>query len=374
MNITSLPSLLGIFALAFLVLLLAKVVTQRAEDRVVKSLLVLLLLGMISMAFCLFYIYAGMQQYWPRLSCIEIGFACWIGPSLHFYVKRINGGPDPFANKWNLLHWLPALVIELMLLPYFLRPVEGETDPPVPGYRWVIWFAWWFFHVQLCVYILLCQPHLRVYRQKLVDNFANFSSVNLRWLQLCAYGFIAVILAERLLPALNVTATSLSQVAGMTVYLLVIALTYSALGQSRFAFAGDSHPSARAELSAPGGKYRRSGLRDDSAQHYLDRLTRLMREERYYLDADLSLQTLADKVRISPHHLSQVLNDRLGRSFYDYVNELRVAHAKDLLVNARQQGITDIAFACGYNSKTAFYNAFKRHTGLAPSEFRVRNG
>jgi hypothetical protein len=86
-----------------------------------------------------------MLQYWPRLACIEIGFACWIGPSLYFYLKRINGGPDPFAKRLNLLHWLPALVIEVLLLPYFLRPASESLDPPSVTYRWIVWFAWWFF-------------------------------------------------------------------------------------------------------------------------------------------------------------------------------------------------------------------------------------
>jgi AraC-like DNA-binding protein len=377
-NITSLPGLLGIFALSFLVLLLAKVVSHKAEDKTAKQLLIMLLIGMISMAFCLFYIYAGMLEYVPRLSCIEIGFTSWIGPSLYFYVRRINGGGNPFANKWNLLHWLPAILFELALLPFFLREIRPDTLHPAPLYGRIIWYAWWFFHVQLMVYLLLCQPYLRAYRQKLVDNFSNLSVVNLRWLQFFGVGFILQILSERLLPALNLTATSLSQTAGMTVYLFIIALTYSALGQTRFAFAGGwqpvSGPSGAGDTPVNGnGKYQRSGLRDDSAQYYLDKLNRLMAEERYYLDGELSLQTLAERVRISPHHLSQVLNDKLGKNFYDYINEQRVEHAKVLLVQEPQRAITDVAFACGYNSKTAFYNAFKRHTGVSPSEFRAKN-
>ena len=377
MNITSLPGLLGIFALSFLVLLLAKVVSHKAEDKTAKQLLIMLLIGMISMAFCLFYIYAGMLEYVPRLSCIEIGFTSWIGPSLYFYVRRINGGGNPFANRWNLLNWLPAILFELALLPFFLREIGPDTLHPAPLYGRIIWYAWWFFHVQLMVYLLLCQPHLRVYRQKLVDNFSNLSAVNLRWLQFFGVGFIVEILSERLLPALNITATALSQTAGMTVYLFIIALTYSALGQSRLAFAGGwqpvPEPSGAGDTVNGNGKYQRSGLRDDSAQYYLDKLTRLMAEERYYLDGELSLQTLAERVRISPHHLSQVLNDKLGKNFYDYVNEQRVEHAKALLVQEPQQAITDVAFASGYNSKTSFYNAFKRHTGISPSEFRAKN-
>jgi AraC-like DNA-binding protein len=362
MNITSIPALLGIFALAFLLLLLAKVIKQPAADKPAKALLILLLTGMSSMAFCLFYIYAGMYQYWPRLASIEIGLSYWIGPSLYFYLRRITGGANPFADPRNLLHWAPALVIELALLPFFLRPLPEAV--PMGGYSGVLSAIWWGFHLQLATYIILCQPYLHLYRQRLVDNYSALSLLNLRWLQLCCYGFIVLILAERLLPALHLTSSNLSQAAGMTVYLLIIALAYSALGQSRLQFTGGWQP-------APvKGKYTRSGLRDDSAQYYLDKLNQLMASERYYLESDLSLQALADRVRMSPHHLSQMLNDKLGKTFYDYINEQRVSHAKRLLLDQPAASITDIAFDSGFNSKNSFYNAFKRHGGMSPSGYR----
>jgi AraC-like DNA-binding protein len=362
MNITSIPALLGVFALAFLLLLLAKVIKQPAADKPAKALLILLLTGMSSMAFCLFYLYAEMYQYWPRLASVEIGLSYWIGPSLYFYLRRITGGPNPFADPRNLLHWAPALAIELALLPFFLRPLPEAV--PMGGYSVVLSAIWWGFHLQLLIYIACCQPYLLLYRQRLADNYSALSVLNLRWLQLCCYGFVALILAERLLPALHLTSSNLSQTAGMTVYLLIIALAYSALGQSQLQFAGPWQPASAK------GKYQRSGLRDDSAEYYLDKLNQMMASERYYLESDLSLQTLADRVRMSPHHLSQVLNDKLGKNFYDYINAQRVAHAKRLLLERRTAAITDIAFDSGFNSKNSFYNAFKRHGGTSPSHYR----
>jgi len=346
MNITTLPALLGIFALAFLVLLL---------------------IGMLAMAFCLFYIYADMRLYWPRLSGIEIGFTYWIGPSLYFYIDRINGGADPFAKPVNLLHWLPAILIELALLPFFLRPIPGQADwfgnALVISQRG-IWFVWWGFHLQMSIYVLKCQPLLRVYRQRLVENFSDISRLNLRWLQFCCYGFITLILTERLLPAVGITSSGLSQTAGISVYLFIIILMYMALGQSRLAFA------AVEPATAVNGKYQRSGLRDDTAQYYLDKLTALMANERCYLESELSLQALADRVKLSPHHLSQLLNDKLQKNFYDYINQQRVEHAKRLLTGEPLKSVTDIAFESGYNSKNSFYNAFKRHCGMSPSDYR----
>jgi len=232
-------------------------------------------------------------------------------------------------------------------------------------FPWMIWATWAGFHVQLLVYILLCQPHLRAYRQRMTENFSDLSVVNFRWLQLLCYGFVLQISVERGLRLLTTAPPpGLSATAGMAVYLFIIALTYSALGQSRLRFANGGQPAAAND------KYRRSGLQDHSAEYYLAKLRGLMASERFYLEPDLSLKSLAERVGISPHHLSQVLNDKLQKSFYDYVNEQRVEHAKRALSSEPERPIADIAFESGYNSKNSFYNSFKRYAGMIPSEYR----
>jgi AraC-like DNA-binding protein len=367
MNITTIPALLGVFALAFLVLLFAKVIKQPAEDPTSKRLLILLLVGLLSMAFCLFYIYARMSQSWPRLANIEIGLTYWIGPSLYFYVRRLNGGPSPLANPLNALHWLPGILIELALLPFFLMPLPEKVAylaQPSGIYPRIMWATWAGFHVQLLVYILFCQPHLRVFRQRMVDNYSDLSAINFRWLQLLCYGFIAQILIERGLRLVATGPPGLSGTAGMAVYLFIIALTYSALGQSRLRFANGGQPAPATD------KYHRSGLQDHSAEYYLEKLNRLMAAERFYLEGDLSLKSLAERVNIRPHHLSQIINEKLQKNFYDYINEQRVEYAKQALLKEPERPITDIAFESGYNSKNSFYNSFKRHTGMIPSEYR----
>jgi hypothetical protein len=290
MNITTIPALLGVFALAFLVLLFAKVIKQPAEDPTAKRLLILLLVGLLSMAFCLFYIYARMSQSWPRLANIEIGLTYWIGPSLYFYVRRLNGGPSPLANPLNALHWLPGILIELALLPFFLMPLPEKVAylaQPSGIYPRIMWATWAGFHVQLLVYILFCQPHLRVFRQRMVDNYSDLSAINFRWLQLLCYGFIAQILIERGLRLVATGPPGLSGTAGMAVYLFIIALTYSALGQSRLRFANGGQPAPAND------KYHRSGLQDHSAEYYLEKLNRLMAAERFYLEGDLSLKSFS---------------------------------------------------------------------------------
>ena len=68
------------------------------------------------------------------------------------------------------------------------------------------------------------------------------------------------------------------------------------------------------------------------------------------------------------------LNDHLGKNFYDYVNEQRIAHARKLLVERPELPVVDVAIACGYNNKNSFYNSFRRFVGVTPTEFRQQSG
>ena len=370
MSITTIPALLGIFALAFLLLLFAKVVKQAAEDKTAKQLLILLLVGLFSMAFCVFYINSRMSQYWPRLAYFEIGFVYWIGPSLYFYVRRLVGGPSPFANPLNLAHWLPAIVIELALLPFFLLPLPEKVaylEHPSGIYRQMIWLTWAGFHFQLFVYILFCLPHLRVYRQRMADAYSDASVNNLRWLQLLCYGLIGVVVLAWALQLLR-TSRGVSNIAGSrrtcSSSCWLIPVWDKAGCDSRM----DGHRfQATASINA-----RRCGTIPRNI--ICDKLNRLMATERYYLEGDLSLKSLADRVKLSPHHLSQILNEKLHKSFYEYINEQRVEHAKQALLQEPQKSITDIAFESGYNSRNSFYNSFKRRTGMMPSEYRRTHG
>jgi len=75
---------------------------------------------------------------------------------------------------------------------------------------------------------------------------------------------------------------------------------------------------------------------------------------------------------VSPHHVSQVINEKLGKSFFELLASYRVEEAKKILSDEKRSNITveEISELVGYNSKTAFNNAFRKITGKTPSEFR----
>ena len=81
---------------------------------------------------------------------------------------------------------------------------------------------------------------------------------------------------------------------------------------------------------------------------------------------------LAEKVKVTPHQLSQYLNEVMKLSFYDFINQHRVEAAKISLCNSRQ-AILDIALIVGFNNKATFNKSFKKYTGMTPSQYRSEN-
>lgn len=98
----------------------------------------------------------------------------------------------------------------------------------------------------------------------------------------------------------------------------------------------------------------------------------LMINQKYYLDNDITLERIANKLDINKSHLSRLISAELHTGFIDYINQLRVEEAKVYLADPEFSNYTLVAIGLesGFNSKSAFNNAFKKHTGITPSEYK----
>jgi AraC-like DNA-binding protein len=120
------------------------------------------------------------------------------------------------------------------------------------------------------------------------------------------------------------------------------------------------------------GKYRKSSLTESGKMKILDNIIYELETKHYYSDNLASLSELARKIGESPHHVSQVINEKLDQSFFELLASYRVEEAKKILLDDKKNKLTveEISEMVGYNSKTAFNNAFKKLAGKTPSEFR----
>jgi AraC-like DNA-binding protein len=90
-----------------------------------------------------------------------------------------------------------------------------------------------------------------------------------------------------------------------------------------------------------------------------------------HFNEDVSLHQLAQHCHVSPFHFSRIFRDIMHSSPYQYLSALRLDHAKNLL-GTTDQPVTDIAYACGYNSIEHFATAFRRRIGSSPSQYRKK--
>ncbi len=118
-------------------------------------------------------------------------------------------------------------------------------------------------------------------------------------------------------------------------------------------------------------KYGERKLNEDDTLALVDSLERLMRDDQLYLNPNLTLNLLARRAAYPQARVSQVLNDRLKKTFHSYVNEYRIAEAKRLLVELPDLNLESIAERCGFNSNSTFFAAFKKIAACTPASFRA---
>ncbi len=119
-------------------------------------------------------------------------------------------------------------------------------------------------------------------------------------------------------------------------------------------------------------KYKTSALLPETVEQVLPRLLQLMEKEKIYLKPDLNLKTLAQHLNVHYNYLSQIINEQLHQGFNDFINNYRIEAAKKKLLDPAEDNktILDIAYDTGFYSKSVFNTAFKKFTGMTPSEFK----
>jgi AraC-like DNA-binding protein len=119
-------------------------------------------------------------------------------------------------------------------------------------------------------------------------------------------------------------------------------------------------------------RYAHSSLKPEEAERIINELNTLMHDSKYFADPAITINILASRLKTSRHHLSQVINERLHRSYIEYIGELRLEEARRKLrdpANLRYT-IASLAFDSGFNTVSSFNDAFKKKFLITPSQYR----
>ncbi|GAA4453125.1 helix-turn-helix domain-containing protein [Nibrella saemangeumensis] len=327
----------------------------------------------------------------PHLSHVGWLLPSLFGPLLFLFTQKLIS-ERPRWQRTDWLHFAPFVLLLLYLMPYYLQSAEAKRAylsdfaqsvqddfGPVNS----------LLNVLHIVYISAAVYGLRRHERRVLNEYSEVQQLRLRWLQQFLSLVLVLLVSSVLIfyarkwniPGLG----GLYRYHYLGVIVLIYWIGYKALSQPVLFNQKPVGPATKQDKLLPvvpepiaddlstetAEKYKKSALPDELSDRYQARLLAYMDEEKPYRNQTLTIHELAEALNISRHHLSQVLNDRLGRNFYDFVNEYRVAEVKRLLTDPQYSHYTTLGIAeeAGFNSKATFNAVFKKMTGQTPSEY-----
>lgn len=292
---------------------------------------------------------------WAMLPCLYM--------AVNYYITPYS------PKKDRLLHFLPFLLYLLFSLVYLMPNIFNKQNHMAVLPPWIRFIVQYFFVGQMVYYWIVCFFLLR-HHQKNVKMVASYTEkIDLEWLRYLLISVLFLILIS-ILSKSNVHVTYFSPI---LYFFGIILLAYSTLTQKSI-YAIETYRPPEKEEIAP-----KNTLNERLTTEQVDELKfRVMRKtvnEKLYLDPSLTLSALSYKIGISTHELSYVINNGLGKNFYQFINELRTEEAKLLLLSEDMKHLDmfGVAIRAGFNSKTTFYTTFKKATNLTPKEYIKAN-
>ena len=297
-------------------------------------------------------------------------------PTVFYYVAaKVTEFPSSVMRWRDIV--LPV-VGSTVMIGYWLQPAEAKTAMFIAGelptgvapatlvlVTFILIFCW---VISSCVYLAATLRRLGNYRAKLRSLYSNLDDRELRWLDWFVVSLVALWAATAFTFVADNTGFD-QVVVKELIYVLTACLLLFVM-----AFASIAPPKPEIEDPAPSNdpsepKYARSALTDAHAEQLATRIRSAMTQDALYLDPNLSLQKLSRHVGALPNQISQTLNDQIGSTFFDYIAHHRIEAAKPLIVEGVNSSLT-ISLDVGFNSRSTFYKAFKRETGMTPKAFR----
>lgn len=322
-------------------------------------------------------------------------------PLIYFYQQLLVGNQIDWQTKTLLIHGLPtafAVLLSLLILIMPMAEFDAMFFGEGHGSAWLVVNAL-FFGVLFVAWVVISIAYIvnmiwvnKTYQQNLSEAFSNFSGKTLHWFAwfvvlVCftwLYSLVAL-LAEESLARYYIHSSGV----GFLVLLIVWFFSLNSIQQKPVFSVGQMQAANKVagqivepvapiepsdgDESITKSRYVNSALGDERLDRIARKITEAVSGQQLYLNPDLTAAQLATHLGISAHYLSQAFTQQLGTNFYGYVNTCRIAAAKQQL-QASDDTVLDIALRVGFNSRSAFYNAFKKEVGVTPSAYRKNDG
>lgn len=308
----------------------------------ISSLRILLLLVVLLLIFNLLE-ETGIS---PRLLLVTPVFTLGFGPAFYWFCHQLVYSNAP-GNKAIGIHLLPML----LALPFTQWPQA------------VIALG----SLSQIIYLSLAFCLIRRYHKVIVQTCSDALDISLHWMSGLLIALVAMMLQDLLRLNLQPIAPTewlklwyfinTCSYALLISYLIVMATRQPQLFTQfrQFEFLADDSP-----VEAPSA---------NNASSLFAEVDKIIRHRELFKQPRFSLRDLATETGIQEKTLSWVINQGAGKNFSEYINQLRIDAACQLFGHAQPGTLLETGFAVGFNSKSSFNAAFKKQTGLTPSQF-----
>lgn len=293
-------------------------------------------------------------------------------PVLYLYVLSVCYSNFKLKPK-HLWHLIPFFVGNLVLFPRFYLNNKNSIAKIWEDFNsiWEIIYIHFSIHLQFVVYIVLMFLVLKRYKKIYQQNFSDTATKTYQWLfQFTVVSSIAhsFVIVKSILKYFDhdfsfPVAQIFVSIFGLSI---IVWLVFKALRYPELFKSVDSEIILYQKENA---------IVDKNNNKELKKLTAYMETEKPYLNPSLTIRNLAQELKMNSRDLSVLINQNLDQHFFDFVNEYRIEEAKKNLKNPGKTAFTilEILYEVGFNSKSSFNTAFKKHTGDTPTEFRKRH-
>ncbi len=299
-------------------------------------------------------------------------------PMLFLYVKALVSEKQFYLTR-EWYHFLPffIMLISFYYVDLFDNGTEIWVESAVFTYRGELPFYMRQYALIMAffcfTYPMACVILLQNHRQRIKNEFSYSEKITLNWLRhwlvLEIIGFWVTFIIIWVAEFEYIELLTSFKVIGTIVAFNVFVIGFFGIRQQGIFIETDTNSQSTQS------KYAKSNLDTIWVEELVNKLERIMMNEKLYLNMKLNIDQLSQKMEVSKHVLSQVINEHLEMNFYDLVNSYRLKEFKDRLTSEEfsHLSILGIALECGFNSKSSFNYIFKKNEGMTPTEYRRKH-
>lgn len=305
-----------------------------------------------------------------------------IMPVFYIYVKSVCYSDFKLKQK-DLILLLPFVIANLVLIPrfYFANAIESVSVFEHFKQMLEIRFFYILVEIQYVFYIVLIFTILKKYKETYLENFTNSDNSSYKWLfQMTVLFLIAhsVVFFKSLIRYTDYHAllNGSNVIIGIVALFICCWFVLKALNNPELFKSVDSTMlSVNEVLNKKVDLVEKDVFENSKSTEIISQIELVKKyvfEKEPFLDPSLTIQELSKQVNIPVRDLSILINHHMNKHFFDFINEYRIEKAKEILKDDSKSKVTilEILYEVGFNSKSSFNTAFKKHTNQTPTEFR----